>query len=140
MSVNNDNNKKFDIAEFNKQFSNYTEGQKIINKTVAEERLDILNKENVVRIKIQEQSIIDILIGVKTSLFECLDDLLQHKFSLETFTKNNRLFYLGIAIIFLCLFLYLCDALLDDPENNTDSSNDGKIVKIYNLYKEKDSK
>ena len=36
-----------------------------------------------------------------------MDDLLQHKFTIDTFIKNNRLLYLGILLIIISFIIFI---------------------------------
>ncbi len=49
----------------------------------------------------------EILINFKNSLFNTMDDLLQYKFTTDTFTKNNRLLYLGILSIIISIIIFI---------------------------------
>ena len=70
------------------------------------EKLDKLNVPKKVT-PIYRDSLGQILIDTKDALFQILDDLLQHKFTLDTFIKDNRLFYIGMILIFIASFMYL---------------------------------
>ena len=76
-----------------------------------------------------------ILIDTKDSVFETLDDLLQQKFSAEMMVKDNRLFYLGLAILFIALFIYSYNILISDDHNTNSESIDFRhlhIIKDFN--------
>ena len=36
-----------------------------------------------------------------------MDDLLQYKFTVDTFTKDNRLLYLGILLIIISIIIFI---------------------------------
>jgi len=110
-------NKVFDIKQFNTDFEKQLEDRK---KAIERKEKDELEKLTQVEVlpKLHELSIARILINFKDSLFETLDDLLAFKFELETFTKNNRLFYLGLLIVLFVTFTYVITSLVgeDIPE------------------------
>ncbi len=49
----------------------------------------------------------ELLINFKDTLFNIMDDLLQHKFTIDTFIKNNRLLYLGILLIIISFIIFI---------------------------------
>ena len=67
-------------------------------------------------ISVYEQSIPKILSDTKDTLFNTLDDLLQGAFTMDTFTKDNRLFFIGLTLIFVALFVYIYNILVGDHE------------------------
>jgi len=67
-------------------------------------------------IPIYEESVGNMLINFKDSIFNTLDDILQKKFSIETITKNNRLFYWGMLLVIIALVMYLYSIFADQPK------------------------
>ncbi len=49
----------------------------------------------------------EILVNFKDTLFNLIDDLLQYKFTIDTFTKNNRLLYLGMLLIIISIVIFI---------------------------------
>ena len=88
--------------------------------------------------KLHQLNIKEITIGVKDSWFELLDDVLQLKFQLDTLTKNNRMFFLGISFIIVMIIIYTYDII---SHGGDDSSNyntiDKKIVEHHYIYHNK---
>jgi hypothetical protein len=125
------NNKKFNDM-FNKTLSK----QKIQNKVKQQVRIDGLNnkKEDV---NIFDHSVGDTLINTKDAIFDILDDMLQFKFEKSTFTKENRLYYIGIFILIIVFIIWLSTMF----ESNNDKidikkSNNNEITIIHKLIKE----
>ncbi|ARF09247.1 hypothetical protein Catovirus_2_196 [Catovirus CTV1] len=119
----------FTEYDFNKKFEQEKELVKQLNNQKEKDRLDKLNNANNIQPKsLYELSVIDILIGIKDSWFEMIDELLQGKFDVITFTKNNRLFYIGITIIVIVLMLYMYGLFTESQSNSNE-----KIVKIYHI-------
>ncbi len=95
---------KFDIDRFSRYYQPYRD---LRNKHSAM-KLKELNAPNNT-IKIDEpyknnplnKPIGILLVDTKDSLFNTMDDLLKYGFQMDTFTKDNRLFYLGITLIFI---------------------------------------
>ena len=55
----------------------------------------------------------EIFSKMKDEVFKFIDELLggRYKSIKDLFTKNNRLFYLGLFLLIICLFLYLLSYL-----------------------------
>jgi hypothetical protein len=100
------NGKKFDIDKFNKEFD---ENIKLTKRNNLINDINKLNKlsENVEKTELYDLTATDLIINAKNALFGFLDDLLDGQFVLSTLTKDNRLFYIGITIIFICLIMYV---------------------------------
>ena len=72
--------------------------------------------------KIYNENIGRILINMKDELFDLLDDLIQNKIEIKTFTKNNRLFYIGILFVTLSIFLLGYIIIIGDYDNKEEKS------------------
>ena len=108
MSENEDENKSF-----NQKFEEEQIQRKLLMRKAMQDKLNILNKATD-KIPLHKLSVGIILINTKDSLFELLDDLLQFKYNRETFTKNDRLFYIGIFLIINVIFIFLYNAFFDE--------------------------
>jgi hypothetical protein len=75
---------------------------------------------------IQQQSMSDILIGVKNTWFGILDDILAGDFNLRIFTRSNRLFYIGITLIVVAILLFLYNYFTEKREE--------KVITIEKHY------
>lgn len=124
----------FDINKFNAEFERRKEEQTAKYRILDEARLAKLNVAPPPK-KIYELSVGEIIIGVKDTWFNLLDDLLQKRFTLDTFTKNNRLFFIGLTVIVIVIIIYLYDMLTTDepPKNNIK-----EIHHIYHLASDKE--
>lgn len=67
---------------------------------------------------IHEQSIIDIFIGIKNTWFHILDDVLSGDITWDMFTKENRLFYIGLTIIIVAILLYIYNYFTEEYGEN----------------------
>nr|QBK88482.1 MAG: hypothetical protein LCMiAC01_01590 [Mimivirus LCMiAC01] len=101
-----ENSNDFDIDRFDRHYEQYREKRKKMMHRQLGEKLDEINLHGD-HIPIHKEPLGQILIKTKDAIFNTLDDLLQHKFTISTLTKNNRLFYLGILFIAVALLLYL---------------------------------
>jgi hypothetical protein len=81
---------------------------------------------------LNELTISELIVNTKDAWFGILDDLLDKQYEKETFTKDNRLFYVGITLIVFSAIIYIFISLND---NNNHSTNDKNI--IYHIYENK---
>lgn len=96
---------KFDIDRFNRNYDQYKIRRKQEMDKKIQQKLAIYNKPKP-ELPIYKNNIATIMINMKDELFDTLDDLLQGYFNLSTFTKNNRLFYIGILLIIISIFIF----------------------------------
>lgn len=110
-----DNTKKIDLGKFNKVFERTKEEAKREQKLIDLEKLNKLSEETQ-RVSLYDLTISQIIINTKNAWFYLLDDLLDQKFSLDTFTKDNRLFYIGITILFFSIISYLYNMIVNEND------------------------
>lgn len=115
MSSTEDKNKSF-----NQKFEEEQAQRNLLMEKNMQNKLNELNNAND-KIPLHKLPIGDILINTKDSLFELLDDLLQFKCDQETFTKDNRLFYIGIFLIMNVIFIFLYNAFFEEDISNKQS-------------------
>jgi len=116
-NVNNDF-VKFDPTKFNKDFE---QKKKQASKIVPKKEIDEIEIDNVI-VPLHQQSIIDILIGIKNTWFDIL---------METLTKKDRMFYIGITIIIVTTALFLYNYL---TENEMANIVPEKIIEKHYIY------
>jgi len=126
-------NNELDINEFNKTFE---EKQKQNKK---ENELEAMNKiiENQ---QLHDMSLGDIFINMKEEIFGIIYDIFSINFNSfdtfsEIFTKNNRLFYIGIFLIIICIFLYIISYLFFYPKKKQKDININANLSVPNDYK-----
>lgn len=107
--------KDFDLGKFNIVFDN---NKKIIKQHQRLKDLEKLNElsQQKQHISLYDQNIYQILVNTKDTWFNLLDDLLDHQYNPSTFYKDNRLFYIGITIMFFSIILYLYAVIIDDTK------------------------
>jgi hypothetical protein len=105
--------KDFDLGKFNIVFGN---NKKIIKQHQKLKDLEKLNKlsQQKQHISLYDQNIYQILVNTKDAWFNLLDELLDRQYHPSTFYKDNRLFYIGITIMFFSIILYLYTVMIDD--------------------------
>jgi hypothetical protein len=138
-SNNGSNSEKhFDLAQFNKNFDKNKQASLHSQIITDQKKLDALAQESKIsRISLYDLSLFEIIINTKNAWFNLLDDLLDQNFVLDTFTKENRLFYIGLTIIFFTAILYLYATIMsDNTDDNTDNNtNKSQIIKtIYHVH------
>jgi hypothetical protein len=120
--------KNFDLGKFNKVFNDEKKIMSLNHKVNDEKKLNDMSFENKTK-SLYDLSVLEIIINAKNAWFECLDDILDQKFYLETFTKNNRLFYIGITILVFASIMYIYALTTRDNVKKEDN-----IQKIYHIY------
>jgi hypothetical protein len=111
-------NKKFDLTNFNREFVFKKEQAGIQNRIKSQEKIDELTKNANKKTKsLYNLSIAEIMIGIKNTWFDILDDLLAFNINIKIMTKDNRLFFIGLTIIIMTIFIYLYNFFLDDTTN-----------------------
>ena len=120
-------NRKFDIGKFNTAFDKNKQTQKAITKYNSEKRLNMLAHQDGERSNV---SIVNLFIDIKNSWFYLIDDLLQQKFEIETFTKENRLFFIGLTLIFFATILLFFNQMNESDEH----VESNKIIEKYYIY------
>jgi hypothetical protein len=129
LKQNNKKDDKFDLRQFNKDFVKKKEQSKYENIIKSQKKLDLLTAQaNVEHKAIYNQSIWEILVGIKNTWFDILDDILAKKISSQLFTKDNRLFYIGLTIIIIALLLYLYNFFIDNEDSDKQIDNKEKII------------
>lgn len=107
-ATENTNTNKYNLAHFNKAFEEATKQRLEKNKIFEEEILNELNKEKK-DYNPFNKTLGNNIFSIKDALFEILDDLLQFQFNINTFTKERRLFYLGLLLILSVIIISLID-------------------------------
>jgi hypothetical protein len=133
--------KRFDLAQFNKDFDK-SKDQVMKSQIITDQKKlnELADAANLPKVSLYNLSIFEIIINTKNAWFNLLDDLLDQQFSLETFTKENRMFYVGLTIVFFASVLYLYAMIMGDddmnvnPISNTKESDKPEIKTIYNIY------
>lgn len=120
---------KFDLNKFNAAFEQHKYDVSLTRKLEDEKTLSQLNAQKTAK-PISEYNLLDILIGTKNAWFGILDDLLEQKFVFETLTKRNRLFFVGLTLIFFATIIYLYNFFIEDEVEHKSE----KVVRIEHHY------
>jgi hypothetical protein len=110
---------KFDVNKFNLIFDEEKKARQIKQKEEDEKRLKALNNI-VVQKKIKDLNLSETLQGIKNTWFDILDDLLAYNFNMSIFTKDDRLYFMGITFLIIGIVLFLWNYFYQD-NTQTDS-------------------
>lgn len=123
---------KFDVQKFNAAFEQSKVQTAKVNSSLESQRLEKLNVQPP-PLKPYQLSFAEILIGIKDSWFELIDELLQSQFYIETFTKKNRMFYIGLTVVLIVIIIYLYDILIGSLDEKPPIT-ERKVVEIHHIY------
>lgn len=122
---------RFDINKFNKEFVQFQESNKKEKGEKEKEKLAKLNEQKVEIKKLYQLSLYDILVGIKNTWFGILDDSLNFQFNIETFTKNNRLFFVGCTFFIIAILVFCYNLFFDEEKEEV--KNDVKVINIHHF-------
>ena len=132
------NNKiyEFDNKEFNKEF----EYKQNLNNNKIEDDNSIIIKD---KKRLHEMSIGEIMINMKNEIFSIIYEILSINFNsynsfIKIFIIKNRLFYIGLFLIIICILLFLIDFLLKNNKlkNVVPNINNNNILNEMNNMNE----
>ena len=108
--LNQDKN-QFKLNEFNKSFDQIL---RLAENQQADQEAQILQHLNQPRTDkpLLEQSIGEIMIHTKDTIFDLMYDILTGQWDRELFTKRNRMYYLGIMCLIIAILIHLWGELL----------------------------
>jgi hypothetical protein len=103
-----------------------------INKMFQSSNIEISEKP------FYKMNVLEILIEMKNTWFQILDELIGGNFSMSILIKNNRMFYVGLTILIFAIILFIYDYAIDssDPLKNLLNTNGG-VVEIRHIYESK---
>jgi hypothetical protein len=130
--------KKFDIYQFNQNFQEYKQSLKNDQVLKDQQKLAELNKLPPPK-KIYEYNIYEILLGIKDTWFDIIDDILALRFTIDIVLKDNRLFFLGITFILIGVILYIYNILLNSKDESDIKTENTKIIHIYHMSNDKNA-
>lgn len=117
-------NNNFDIDKFNKRFKEIQDEEKNKNKLEREEYLKTLEEEDETK-KVTDLTVKEIIINTKNEIFDLIYEIISFDFEgfngfTELLVKNNRLFYIGIFLLFICFILYFLSNIFYYPSDKKD--------------------
>ena len=100
MSYNN-----ITAVQLNDIFAQQMDQERKQHKALEEQRLKDMNeryKKNIYNLTLEE-----IIIGLRNTWFDIIQDLIHFNMSMETFTKDNRMFFIGLSVVIFALLYSL---------------------------------
>ena len=120
------------LQKFNKNFEEEQEQRKMKIVEMEKEKLKMLiskkNKKN-----IHDLTLGEILVNTKNSYLDIIIELLSGDYKdgfSKIFTKENRIFYIGVSLLILSFFIYILSFIFDS-NNDNQSKQDSDKINIY---------
>jgi hypothetical protein len=137
-SIINNQLQKQNNQNFNKMFEEAMKKNKEEVLAEQQRKFSDMEQEEVTPL-LSQMNLLNIIIGIKNTFFGIFDDIfIKRKINLEVLTKENRLFYIGIATIIIVMLFYILEILLDTFINENNPNNQNKKVEIYHYYYNKE--
>jgi len=137
-NINNSNTQANAKAndKFNKNFVTNMKKMQDEENEKEQQKLAILNNKNT----IYNHSVFDLLIGINNTFFGMLNDIITLNITSNFFTKDNRLFFIGLFLIIIAISMMIYnhiysihfDDVLTEIKKNKETNK--KIVNVYNVY------
>ena len=117
--MSDQNSYTFDIKRFNQDFDNYLDRQK---KARLEKEAQYLESKTVVKREklLHELSFYELVVNMKNTVFDIIDEIVNNKVTKDTFKKNNRLFYIGLLLILFSMILIALNIVMPREKTNCD--------------------
>lgn len=130
--MNNNVQQEFDVKQFNIKFDAMKSKIKANNDVTEAEALQKLNDQNnLPKIPIYLQTPETIIFNVKRTWFDIYDDFGKNGTQIQILYKGDRLFYIGLTLIFFALMLYAVYVLFDFEESETKDSKEKTIIEKH---------
>jgi hypothetical protein len=125
---------KFDSKKFNSSFEESKNKTSQLNKKVAQQNLDKLNKQSNTKkeVPLSKVTIGELLVNTKDAWLDIITELYSFNFQLDIFTRNNRMFYIGVSVIIMVVLVYIT-SIIFSPDD--ESNNNSKIDVNFNIIK-----
>lgn len=129
---------EFDIGKFNSGFEKMQEDKKKQKKIDEENYLKSLETQEESTNKITDLTISDILQNTKNEILDLIYEIISFDYDsfqefLNLFTKENRLFYIGIFLLILSVLLYVISYIFFYPSNLQRNDININIPNDYSL-------
>ena len=108
-------NGKTSEKKFNQVFESTIEMQKYINQQNEQNRLVLISQETtkeLINKQILKYTIDDYASGFETNMSGMIDDLVNSELNVSIFTKDNRIFFIGITILIIAIGALMLHILL----------------------------
>jgi hypothetical protein len=112
------NDERNEIDKFNRNFDQYKERRKEQMKLKMEAKLAELNKKED-DVPVYNKPLGEIIVNIKDTIFKIFDDILSFNMinSRDLIMKDNRLFYIGLLLLFIAVIMCLYEYSIDIDQN-----------------------
>ena len=120
------------LQKFNKKFEEEQEQRKMKIVEMEKEKLRMLTSKKKIK-NIHDLTLGEILVNTKNAYLDIIIELLSgdYKDGFSTiFTKENRIFYIGVSLLILSFFIYILSFIFDSDSDNQSKQDTDKI----NIY------
>ena len=120
------------LQKFNKKFEEEQEQRKMKIVEMEKEKLRMLTSKKKIK-NIHDLTLGEILVNTKNAYFDILIELLSGDYKdgfSKIFTKENRIFYIGVSLLILSFFIYILSFIFDS-DNDNQSKQDSDKINIY---------
>jgi len=131
-------NNEFDINNFNMKFEKLQEEKKKKKELESEEYLKKLESNGEQDKKIMDLNILEIFINTKNEILDLVYEIISFDYEtlqdfIKLFTKNNRLFYVGLFLLLVSAVLYIISFIFFYPSNSKKNDININIPKDYSF-------
>jgi len=120
------------LQKFNKNFEEEQEQRKMKIVEMEKEKLRMLISKKKKK-NIHDLTLGEILVNTKNSYLDIIIELLSGDYKdgfSKIFTKENRIFYIGVSLLILSFFIYILSFIFDS-NNDNQSKQDSDKINIY---------
>lgn len=137
----NSNNSNISLELFNDDTNNNPSSEEIndiiINNITDEHATHKTKKKKIKEHKpFYKLNLLEIVLGIKNTVFDIINELINSNYSTDVFIKGNRLFFIGIIILLFIILLYVYDYFFSSNKSQISHllKNDS-VVEIHHIYK-----
>lgn len=134
--MNNNVQQEFDVKQFNLNFDAMKSKIKEENNVTEADVLAKLNDQsNLPKVPIYLQTPETIIFNVKRTWFDIYDDYNKNGTQIQIFDKGDRLFYIGLTLLFFAFALYAVYVLLDFDESGNKENKEKVVIEKHFYHK-----
>jgi hypothetical protein len=123
------NDKNFDLAKFNKTFEEQSIALREKKNQEEMEKLRLMNTEEYYK-KISEKTLSEIMKEWKDALLGVINDAIRLNINRDTLLTENRLFYVGITVLFIVVTLYIFSTFFWKSNPKPEKITNEYIIKL----------
>lgn len=121
------------LKKFNKDFEEKQKLRKMKIVDMERKKLKEMQKQKKVK-NIHDLTLGEILVNTKDTYINIINELLDPKEGfLKIFTKENRMFYIGVSLLIISFLIYVISFVFDTDDNSNKNEIENSTDKI-NIY------